>query len=160
MPEYNIDFAFQMAQASKNILQNDSESEGAKRASLYTSLVACEIGLKAALENAGHEVKDIAMKRHDLSKLLIMVSSCTVIRNMTENGSPKRVPATCIRAEPIVEGATVGKLLEAEEAGASVFPNEIRYGEVLKHYDVGVMSRLSFVVLSWVTLHSTDIKKA
>ncbi len=158
MPEYNIDFAFQMAHASKNILENDSESEGAKRAALYTSLVACEIGLKVALENAGHKVKDIMKKRHNLSELLKMVSSCTVIRNMTEEGNPRRVPATCIRAKAVTDGTTVGKLLEAEEAGASVFPNEIRYGEVVKHYDVSVMSRLSFVVLSWVTLHSSDIE--
>ncbi len=158
MPEYNIDFAFQMAHASKNILENDSESEGAKRAALYTSLVACEIGLKVALENAGHKVKDIMKKRHNLSELLKMVSSCTVIRNMTEERNPRRVPATCIRAETVTKGTTVGKLLEAEEAGASVFPNEIRYGEVVKHYGVSVMSRLSFVVLSWVTLHSSDIE--
>ena len=157
MSEYNIDCAYQMAQASKDILEHDSESEGAKRASLYTSLVACEIALKAALEIAGYEVKDIAKKRHNLSELLKMVSSCTVIRNMTDNGNPKRVPATCIRAGLVVEGATVGKLLEAEKVGASEFPNEIRYGEALKHYDVHIMSRLSFVILSWVTLHSADI---
>lgn len=158
MPEYNIDFAFQMAHASKNILENDSESEGAKRAALYTSLVACEIGLKVALENAGHKIKDIMKKRHNLSELLKMVSSCTVIRNMTEEGNPRRVLATCIRGKTVTEGTTVGELLEAEEAGASVFPNEIRYGDVVKHYDVSVMSRLSFVVLSWVTLHSSDIE--
>ena len=158
MSEYNIDFAYQMAHASKYILENDSESEGARRAALYTALVACEIGLKVALENSGYRVNDIAKKKHNLSELLKMVSSCTVIRNMTEEGSPRRVPATCIRSMLVTESATVGKLLEAEEAGASVFPNEIRYGEIVKHYDVSFMSKLSFVVLAWVALHELDIK--
>lgn len=158
MPEYSLDFAYQMAQASKNILENDPESLASKQASLYTSLVACEIGLKYALEKAGHQVKEIKKKQHDLSSLLNMVANCSVIRNLTENGDPRRVPASCIRSQGVEGEMTLGKLLGAESVGASKFPNEIRYGDSVKHYPVQLMSKLSLVLLAWVTLHENDIQ--
>lgn len=62
MPEYNLDFAKHMSKASLYILENDSHSEGAKRAALYTALVSCEISLKAALELAGHPIKKFDLR--------------------------------------------------------------------------------------------------
>ena len=156
--EYNLDFAKHMSMASLYILEHDSESEGAKRAALYNALVSCEISLKAALEIAGHPINKIRAKSHNLASLVAMVSSCTVVRNITESGHPKRVPATCIRSREVVGDTTAGHLLEAEKYGASVFPQEIRYGEVVSHFDVKVISKLSAVVLNWVIEHSDDIQ--
>ena len=147
-----------MSKASLYILENDSHSEGAKRAALYTALVSCEISLKAALELVGHPIKKIRSKSHNLASLVTMVSSCCVIHNMTEIGYPKRVPASCIRSQSVVGDTTSGHLLEAEKYGASVFPHRVRYGEVVSHFDIEVISKLSSVVLNWVVEHSEDIQ--
>ncbi|MGR3174844.1 MAG: hypothetical protein ACUZ8N_09625 [Candidatus Scalindua sp.] len=39
-----------------------------------------------------------------------------------------------------------------------VFPNEIRYGEILKHFPVSVMAKLSRKIVTWVQLHWDDIQ--
>jgi len=44
--------------------------------------------------------------------------------------------------------ATVGNLIEAEEA--SVYPNQIRYGDILRHYPPAVIANLAHVVNAWV----------
>ena len=54
--------------------------------------------------------------------------------------------------------ATIGKLLEAEKYGASQFPNQIRYGDILKHFPPSTIARLSQKVVDWVSLHYDEIR--
>ncbi|KHE92133.1 MAG: hypothetical protein K8F52_01815 [Candidatus Scalindua rubra] len=160
MSEYRIGFAQKLSETSESMIEEGLNSEDAQRAVLYISCVSCEIALKAALEKAGKTVPDIRRKSHNLSSLLKEVCSCTVLCEVTKN-KLNRVRATDIRGVVVdsnFANATVGQLLEAEENGASKFPNEIRYGEVLKHFPAPVMSKLSIIVVAWVRLHWSDIQ--
>lgn len=159
LPEFNIDFAQQMSDASKIILENNTIQNEADRAAIYTSLVACEIALKVALEYAGKPLTGIP-KTHDVSKLLGLLCSCTVLAEVTQ-GKLTRVPASRVRGEVAdrnYNNATIGNLLEAEKYGASKFPNEIRYGDTLKHYPAKVIQKLSSKLIAWVKLHADNIQ--
>lgn len=156
MSEYNLEFAEAMAESSGLILRSDSLPAEGQRAALYTALVACEIALKYALAQAGVSVP----KTHDLSKLIGLVSDCSVEEEITK-GVIKRVPASRIRgvhASKDYGDATLGKLLEAEEFGASKFPNEIRYGHTLKHFPASVVQQASVQLISWVRRHAPSIQ--
>lgn len=156
MSEYNLEFSEAMAESSGLILRSDSLPEEGQRTALYTALVACEMALKYALTHAGVSVP----KTHDLSKLIGLVSNCSVEQEITK-GVIKRVPASRIRgvlASDEYSDAILGKLLEAEEYGASKFPNEIRYGHALKHFPASVMQQASIQLISWVQSHAPSIQ--
>lgn len=159
MPEFNINFAQNMSDASALIARNASIQEESDRATLYTALVACEIALKSALECAGKPLSEIP-KTHNLSKLLDLVCSCTVLEEVT-NGKLNRVPASRLRGVVVdtsYADATVGTLLDSKIYGASVFPNEIRYGDTLEHFPAQVIQKLSVKIISWVRLYADGIQ--
>lgn len=160
MAEYSIEFAQEMSKASNSIVAAGSESEDAQRAALYVGLVACEIAIKSALEKAGKPISDIKTNGHNLSKLLDDLGTCTVLAEISAR-ELTRVSATRIRSIVVDNNyadATVGKLLQAEQFGASKFPNEIRYGDTLKHFPASVVARLSEKVVAWVKLHLDDLQ--
>ena len=148
-----------MSDASILIIESSSIKEESERAAIYTALVACEIALKYALEISGKALSEIP-KTHNLDKLLNLVCSCTVLAEVT-NGKLTRVPATRLRSVVVdsrYNNATVGNLLESEKYNVSMFPNEIRYGETLKHFPVETIQKLSSKIISWVKLHAETIK--
>ena len=159
MAEYSIELAQELSNASNTILSAGLNSEDAKRAALYIGLVACEIAIKSALEKAGKPIGQIKANGHGLSKLLDELGACTVLDEIS-NGVLTRVSATRIRSLIVDSNydATVGMLLQAEQFGASKFPNEIRYGDALKHYPALVIARLSEKVVAWVKLHFDNLQ--
>jgi HEPN domain-containing protein len=157
LKEFNIEFATRMSEASFFIL--DSQRPDADRAAIYMALVACEIALKSVLESAGVELKSIP-KTHNLSKLLKMVSKRKVLVDIG-NKHFKEVSASRLRGVVVdanYANATVGNLMEAEQNGASVFPNEIRYGAILKHYPALTICKLGLKLVDWVKDHQLSIK--
>lgn len=160
MAEYSIEFAQEMSKASNSIISAGLISEDAKRAALYIGLVACEVAIKSALEKAGKPTPYIKTYRHDLSSLLDALSTCTVCTEISA-GKLTRVSAARIRSVIVDSNyadATVGKLLQAEQFGASRFPNEIRYGDILKHFPASVIAHLSEKIVAWVKLHLDDLQ--
>lgn len=55
--------------------------------------------------------------------------------------------------------ATVGRLLDAEREGASKYPNSIRYGDLIKHYESAHMLQCAKAVAEWVRENSGTIRK-
>ncbi len=53
--------------------------------------------------------------------------------------------------------ATLGNLLEAKDLGASQYPNQIRYGDSLKHYPPEIMLTAA---KTWVNEHWNRIRIA
>jgi hypothetical protein len=162
MAEYDIDFAHDMATASGTLLSNPQSTDGSSlaRAAIYCSLVACEIALKAGLEAAGVPLKQIRGHSHDLPGLLGKLDNCCVSAQIS--GVTRRAPASRIRSVVVDDkyaDATIGQLIDATaHNGASKYPNEIRYGTLLKHYPAEVVSRLGEVVVKWVKEHTKDIR--
>jgi HEPN domain-containing protein len=136
----------------------ESNRSEADRAAIYAALVACEIALKSALESAGFKLAEIP-KTHNLAKLLKMVSSCTVLIS-TDAETKRSMPASRLRGiivDPHYSNATVGNLLQGEKFGASVFPNEIRYGRILRHFPAMLICKLSSKVIEWVNENEETI---
>ncbi len=163
MPEYDIDFAHEMAKASNAMFSNSQPTDESSlaRAAIYCSLVACEVALKAGLEAAGVPLKQIRNQSHDLAGLLNRLDNCCVSEKVSSEVT-KCVPASRIRSIVVDDkyaDATIGKLIEeTKHNGASKYPDEIRYGALLKHYPAEVVSRLGEVVVKWVKEHIGDIR--
>lgn len=112
--------------------------------------------MKHVLSKAGVSVP----KTHDIAKLVELVSNCTV-ENEVSTGVAKLVPASRIRGIAVTDdysNATLGNLFEAEDFGASKFPNEIRYGHTLKHFPASVMQQASVQLISWVKRYASSIQ--
>lgn len=156
MAEYNVGFAKELITAAKSIHLNSTSSIEKQRAVLYLSLLSCEISLKALLESAGFSVKQIISLSHNLSTLLEKVGSCKV------KDKARWVPVTRIRAivaDQRFPDATVGRLLDAEKDGASKYPNNIRYGDLVRHFPSEAMLNTAIHVAAWVTQHIGQIRK-
>lgn len=98
-------------------------------------------------------------KTHNVAKLLTMVSSCNVLIS-TDAETKRPMPASRLRGiivDPHYSNATVGNLLQGEKYGASVFPNEIRYGSILHHFPALLMCKLSSKVIEWVNENEETI---
>ena len=161
MVEYSVEFSREMATAGAALLRTSPHSSERDRAAIYIALVACEVALKSALEKAGEDVKNIRKISHDFSALLDHLGACTVLEVIPPIGA-QRVPASRIRAVVVnaqYTNATIGHLLCAEDVGASKYPNQVRYGKILKQFPAEVMIELADKVVSWVELHSNDIRK-
>lgn len=146
MTEYSLDFSKSLITAAKHLSQSNSRSVDSRRAVLYLSLLSCEISLKALLESAGYPVNDIKALSHNLSALLSKVGTCKVMIN------GNRVPAARLRSivsDEKFPDSTVGKLLTAEKYGASKYPNNIRYGDLLRHFPADAMLSVAEKVFEW-----------
>jgi HEPN domain-containing protein len=160
MPQYDIDFGDRLAKIANQIVEEGLHTDDAQRAVLYLSLLSSEILLKALLEKAGKPVSEIRKHSHDLTALLRELDQCYITDEIVP-GVQKRRHATTLRARSVLqtnERATVGFLIdEAERLGASRYPNEIRYGELVRHFHAEVMARMASEIVLWARQHWDDI---
>ena len=136
MTEYDIAFGKRLAETARMVASVGLAALDAQRTVLYLSLLSTEITLKALLEHAVMPVSDIRTRSHRLAELLSDLGQCTVEVEIAP-GIKRRVSASCIRAIPIDHGraqSTVGAVIDAENQEASIYPNQVRYGEVLQHF--------------------------
>lgn len=138
--EYSVEFGKRLIEAAEAVRPN----EEADRAVLYLSLLSCEISLKAALEHAGFSIIHLKNRSHKIHKLIDDVAGCS----FSDSGEL----ATNIRAKVVEKGTangTVGTCLTKDVAECSQYPNQIRYGEDLKHYPPDTMLKCAKVVSIW-----------
>lgn len=161
MTEYSIGFSEKLVSAAQIVMDDSTQdSIDAQRTVLYISLLSCEIALKALLERAGKPVAEVKKCSHDFRKLLALFGECEVEEDIG-NGFLKWVPAVRIRSitvDPTYGNATVGNLLEAENSGASTYPNEIRYGNSLKHYPPDLIVATACELVEWAKQHEGHIR--
>lgn len=160
MAEFDLGFSQKLIDAGNMILKEDPDSAEAHRTILYLSLLSCEITLKALLEKAGIQINIIKKQSHKLDQLLVELGRCKV---PIEIGSTiKWVSASRIRRRVIDKrfgNATIGSLLEAEQKGASKYPNQIRYGDHPWHYPAPLMLKTAIGIMEWAKEHWDKIKK-
>lgn len=161
MAEYDLEFATKLAETADLLVNDGLEYLDAQRTVLYLSLLSCEISLKALLEQAGFSVARIRRRSHNLRKLLAdLGNECEVEVILSEN-TRRWCPATEIRAEVADDrftNATVGTVLDAEEFEASAYPNEIRYGEKLRHYPADIVASAARVLNTWAIANWSTIR--
>lgn len=153
--EYSLEFAERLIESAEMLFHHSTEKDEAGRAILYLCCLSCEISLKAVLESSGYTVAELIKRSHKLDELLNDIGSCTI------QGSKQR--ATTIRSKVVVPNTTngtVGTLLASDLAGGSVYPNQIRYGEVVKHYPPEAMLNCAKIVSDWCNEHKGLLVRA
>ncbi len=154
--EYSIEFGERLIEAANSFVSENTSSEEAGRTVLYLSLLSCEIILKSLLENAGYTKKELIKKSHNLSGLAKEICNCELIGKTVGNSKPK--PASELMSKP-AKNSTVGAVLHAEESGASKYPNEIRYGELITHIHPIEMLSCAKETLNWAKQNISCIKR-
>ena len=152
---YSFEFAKRLTEAAESVFQDSAELDEAGRTILYLSCLSCEISLKALLERSGYSSKELKKLSHNLSALLAEVSSCSFASTDQK--------ASSIRSKEVVPGTangTIGTLLESEISGGSVYPNEIRYGDVVRHYPPEAMLNCAKAVSDWCIQHDGSLVRA
>ncbi|MCZ2290626.1 MAG: hypothetical protein LC125_01635 [Burkholderiales bacterium] len=145
MPEYDIAFGERLAETARMVAADGLTQLDAQRTVLYLSLLSVEITLKAMLERAGFPITGIRARSHRLAELLSDLGRCEVEVEVVP-GVKHYVAASRLRACTLKDGAaesTVGDVIEAESQGASTYPNQVRYGDVLCHYPAGVVVQMA-----------------
>ncbi|MEX2500581.1 MAG: hypothetical protein WD397_17080 [Wenzhouxiangellaceae bacterium] len=156
--EYSIDFAERLIDAADSFFESPSDKNDAGRAVLYLSLLSCEISLKSLLESAGFTPDELKRRSHNLNGLLTDVCHCEIPDSRLGNFNSA---AGLLAVQPISEApnATVGKVLDAERDGASRYPNEVRYGDLIKHYSAPHVLDCAKAVSKWVRANMDSIRK-
>ena len=158
---FSIEFSKRLIEAAESFfaIPNNTADEAA-RAVLYLSLVSCEISLKALLEQAGFPIKEIKKRSHNLAGLLEDFSACELSK---PSHNSARSPASILRANNVTistgQTKTVGDLLEAEKKGASKYPNEIRYSDLVQHYPPEFMLECAKVLNAWAKKNMRGINR-
>ncbi|WP_311946244.1 hypothetical protein [Halomonas piscis] len=152
---YSFEFAKRLIEAAESMFRDGAEKDEAGRTVLYLSCLSCEISLKALLERSGYSSKELKKLSHDLSRLLAEVSSC-IVASTGERASRIRSKMVV----PETANGTVGTLLESELSGGSVYPNEIRYGNAVRHYPPEAMLNCAKTVSEWCIQHDGSLARA
>lgn len=156
MNEFHLEFAEKLTEAADFIAQ-DLEEIDSKRTTLYLSLVACEISLKFVLENAGFTIKEIKKFNHDISKILNEITVSVEIFRLVQGVGEKWTPASTILGKLIMYGeaeSTVGEILTSKNDEVSTYPNQIRYGEYIRHFPPEVILETAKLVHDWAKEYS------
>ena len=158
--EYSLDFSQRLIDAAKSFIGKDKTDNETARAVLYLSLLSCEISLKALLERAGYDIKDLIKRSHNFNGLVEDLCHCD-LQGTGIGGSKPFSAAELLSQEvdPKIDNGTVGALLMGEEQGASKYPNEIRYGELIRHFPPLTMLDCASKVVEWAREHIAIIKK-
>lgn len=156
MAEYDIAFGKRLSETAHMVASQGLAELDAQRTALYLSLLSTEITLKAMLEHAGMSVAHT----HRLADLISGLSQCEVEIEIVP-GFKRHVSASRIRAIPLNHGrtqSTVGEVIDAERQGASKYPNQVRYGEILNHFPSDVVAQMATEVSIFAHEHWNDIR--
>jgi hypothetical protein len=161
MAEYDLDFATKMAQVSDDVGEQDPWAYDARRVTIYLGRLSAELTLKALLERAGVPLAKIRARSHNLRALLRDLGECEV-EVETAPGERKWVSASRVRAVCIDLGflqMPIGIVIDAEDQGASTYPNQIRYGEQLVDFDAHFVSGTALLLARWAHDHWNAIRR-
>lgn len=161
MTTYDADFGSKLAETAELVLSIGTDALEAKRTVAYLSLLSAEISLKALLERAGFDPKEIRKRSHKLKDLLTDLCECKIEVEIVP-GVVKLVPASRLCAVEVSYKGTetaVGRIVDAEADGASVYPNDVRYGENMRHFPPEVLAGMARAIVSFSKQHWPTIRK-
>ena len=161
MPEYDIDFAAKLAKVADNVDEHDPWAHDARRVTIYLGRLSAELTMKALLEQAGVPIASIRARNHNLRKLLEDTGQCEVEVEIAP-GTRQWVSASRVRAVSIDLGLAqvpIGAIIDAENDGASQYPNKIRYGEIYTDFDPWLVSQMALLLSEWAQTHWSSIRR-
>lgn len=160
MAEYDVAFGERLAETARMVAAEGLTPLDAQRTVLYLSLLSAEITLKAMLEHAGKPVSEIRARSHRLAELLSDLGQCEVEVEVTP-GTKRYVSASRLRGCSLKHGnaeSTVGAVIDAESQGASTYPNQVRYGDVLRHFPAEVVAQMAAKVSVFAREHWQSVR--
>ena len=160
MAEYDPGFAAKLAAVADQVDEADPWAVDARRVTLYLSRLSIEITLKSLLERAGMPLSRIRARSHDLRGLLKDLGECQVEVEIAP-GVKQWVAASRARAVAIDLGAVhvpIGELIDAEDQGASKYPNQIRYGDHVVDFPPGLLSAAAQRLAEWARINCETIR--
>jgi len=152
--EYSIKFAEKLSATAQDVIAVGLKDVASVQTVIYLSLLSTEISLKAMLEKAGLNKKEIRSCSHDLSKLLRKLDKCMISVNSN------KVPALRLRSKKIEylnASKTVGAILDTDPNTHSHYPNQIRYGNSFNSHPPEVMAEVASVVINFAKKHWNHI---
>ena len=161
MPKYDIDFAAKLAEVAHDVDDNDPWAYDARRVTIYLSRLSAEIAMKALLERAGVDPKEIRKHSHNLQSLLKALDGCTVEHKDQSGNVSSASAGALIRAAHIDFGVVhmpIGELIEAADERISKYPNEIRYGAEVVDFQPAILCEMPVVLCKWAKTHWNTIK--
>ena len=161
MTEFSPGFAKELIDVAWTILSKGADSLDAKRAVLYLSKVSAEISLKHYLERSGFSVAELRSLGHDLAALHEACAHTTFQKPLSSDQSITMSGAElgAVVLDVRYGNATVGTLLDAEKAGATKYPSQLRYGRSLKDYPPEMVLQAATVLHSWVLENACTAKR-
>jgi hypothetical protein len=147
---YSIDFAEKLASTAQDVITDGLIDFASVRTVIYLSLLSTEISLKAMLEKAGMNVKDIRNCSHDISKLMRALDCCKISVNSNI------VSAGRLRSKNIAypnTSKTVGAIVVTDPNTQSHYPNQLRYGDMFFSHPPEVMAEVASVVINFAKDH-------
>lgn len=160
MPEYDIQLAEELAVVANSVAQTELPAMAHERMRLYLALLAIELSLKAMLEKAGIPVSRIIARSHRLADLLGDIDHCT-IEITPPSGAGYRAAASRLRSVEIstpTERGTFGQLIDALTGEVSNYPNEIRYGNYLRHFDASLVADAAKQAVAFARVHWSSLQ--
>jgi hypothetical protein len=161
MPDYNIAFGEKLAEVANSIVDDGLDDPVSPQVVLYLSLLSTEISLKAMLEKAGKPSAEIRKRSHKLADLLCDLGKCEI--EVEIDGTPRFVSASRLRACSLKQDdgeVTIGRVIDAESEGASQYPNNVRYGNLLRHFPAPIVAQMASVVAAFADKHWQTIRVA
>jgi hypothetical protein len=160
MPEYDLWLAEELAVAAKSVEQTELSLPAQDRMRLYLALLSIELSLKAMLEKAGVPISQIRARSHRLADLLGDIDHCTV-EVTPPTGAVYRATASRLRSVEIsapTEHCTFGQLIDGLNGNVSNYPNQIRYGSHLRHYDASLVADAAKKAIAFARIHWTSLR--
>lgn len=142
--EFSFEFAKRLIEAAEQMLGKLDSDEEAGRTILYLSCVSCEISMKALLEQTGYSIKELKAFSHRLEDLLAEICKCG-----HKDADQRASSIRAILVVPNTSNGTVGTLLSSPIGTASTYPNEIRYGDMVKHFHPTAILECAKAVSGW-----------
>jgi hypothetical protein len=160
MAEYDIEFAAKLAAVAIEVDEKDPWAYDARRVTVYLSRLSAEITMKALLERAGFPLQRIRARSHDLRGLLNDLGECEVEVEIAPSVrrwcSASRVRAAIVDLDFV--HIPIGAIIDAEDEGASKYPNQIRYGETVIDFDPWLVASMATVLAKWAKIHWNSIR--
>lgn len=160
MAEYDIKLAMEFAHMASDKVAKGLGDPPSHRAVAYVSRVSMELALKSFIESAGVPVSRIRSHSHRLKDLLAEIDQCEIEFEISPG---KKHWCSGSRLRSIVVpfhgyGVTAGAVLEAEDHGASTYPQELRYGSPPKDFPAEVLASAAGAIADWVCKHAGTVR--
>lgn len=159
MPQYDINFAKNLAEVSIALVNLGLDTPYARRTVIYLSRLSMELSLKALLELAGKSIFEIKNHGHNLQALLADIESYDFEMGVANGQQLSGAEIRRLNVPYSIYQIDMGTIIDAEKHGASKFPNEIRYGDNVQDVAPEILAPASLILASWAYRCTGKVKR-